>query len=125
MINHTKALAGFVTIGGAMAFSTAGLATAHEPYRDRGWRMHSQGAVQRCVAAAERDAGRYGYGRAHVTEITSIRDKRAGFVVKGRIAVDFRRDGWRHRGRDSGKFTCRLRYGRIDDIRFSGIHGLR
>ncbi len=34
--------------------------------------------------------------------------------------------GWnnRYRGYDSGNFTCKVRYGRVADLDFSGIRGL-
>ncbi len=82
---------------------------------------NSRSAVNQCVAAAERSASRY--GRADVTQVTSIDRKRDGYKVKGRIVV---RDGYGGRwGRggyyDKGKFSCEIRYGRIHDLDFSGL----
>jgi len=108
---------------GAMAASIAGPALAHERDR-RGWEMNPREAVRRCTFAAEREAARYHYGRARVTEITRVRDKRGGYEVKGRIEVLSNHSGRNHRRYDSGKFTCRIRYGRITDIDFSGIRTL-
>jgi hypothetical protein len=102
-------------------------------------------AVERCVATAESQAARYSYGRADVTDIRSVDRSRNGFTVKGRIAVNSRGHAWRQgdrrygdgwgndyrgwnsnlRGYDSGKFTCTVRNGRVVDIDFSGIRGLR
>ena len=102
-------------------------------------------AVERCVNAAENQAARYSYGRADVTDIRSIDRKRDGFKVKGRIAVNSNGRAWRQgdrrygngwgndyrgwnsnlRGYDSGTFTCEVRYGRVTDVDFSGIRGLR
>ena len=114
-------------------------------YRDRNRRGSARNAVDRCVRAAENQASRYTYGRADVTDIRDIDSNRRGFTIKGRIAVntndrnwrrgDNRRGrGWdndyrgyngsRHRGYDSGRFTCRIRDGRIVDLDFSGIRGL-
>lgn len=95
----------------------------------RGYRMHPDQAVRQCVNAVQRGGSRYSYGRPNVTEITRVKDKRDGFDVKGRVVVDSRRYGSRHhrydryRGYDSGKFTCKVRYGRIVDIDFSGLRG--
>jgi len=110
-----------------------------------GQRMGPREAVQRCVRAAERNASRYSYGNADVTDIRSVKNRRGGYDVKGRIAVNSHRYGarrghvrgvgWdgdyrgynsrRHSGYDSGKFTCKIRYGRIADLDYSGIRGLR
>jgi hypothetical protein len=101
-------------------------------------------AVEQCVYAAERAAGRYSHGRADVTDIRSVRDTRSGFEVRGRIAVNSRGHNWRRgesnygqgwggdyrgwnnglRGYDSGSFTCRYERGRVVDVDFNGIRGL-
>jgi hypothetical protein len=107
---------------------------------------NSRQAVEQCVNAAERNASRYSYGgQARVTDIRKIDRKRDGFKVEGRIAVntsgrDYRRgddrygNGWgndyrgwndRYSGYDSGKFKCEVRYGRVVDLDYSGIRGLR
>lgn len=78
-------------------------------------------AVEQCVYAAERSASRYSYGRANVTDIRSVSSKRDGYTVRGRIAVN---TGYRGRF-DTGNFTCKVRYGRVSDLDFSGIRGLR
>lgn len=107
-------------------------------YYDRG-RGSARAAVEQCVRAAERDARRYGYRRADVTDIRDVDRRKGGFRVKGRIAVDtghyrgrygrgwdndYR--GYRHnvRGWDSGKFTCDVRHGRVRDIDYSGLRRL-
>lgn len=90
-------------------------------------------AVEQCVRTAERHASRYSYGRAHVTDIRDIDRKRDGYRVKGTIVVNERNRGWgrdysyRYRGRDydTGRFTCDVRYGRVVDLDYSGIRGLR
>ncbi|NIJ38096.1 hypothetical protein FHR22_002799 [Sphingopyxis panaciterrae] len=82
---------------------------------------NSRSAVSQCVSAVERGSRRY--GRTDVTEVTGIDRKRDGYKVKGRVIV---RDGYGGRwGRggsyDKGKFSCDIRYGRVQDIRFSGL----
>jgi hypothetical protein len=82
---------------------------------------NSRSAVNQCVSAVERGSRRY--GRTDVTQVTSIDRKRDGYKVKGRVVV---RDGYGGRwGRggsyDKGKFSCDVRYGRVQDIRYSGL----
>lgn len=115
-------------------------------YRDRyGYRNGSpRRAVEQCIRAAERDARRSGYRFADVTEIRDVDDTRYGWRVKGRMVVDGNR-GWgryntryhrydrydrdgrydRYYDRDSGKFTCYIERGRVTDVDYSGIRGLR
>lgn len=111
---------------------------------DNAWRGNPRRAIEQCVYAAERNAGRYSYGRADVTDIRDIRETRYGYEVRGRIAVnssgrDWRRGdgyygrgwggdyrGWNDnlRGYDSGSFKCRIERGRIVDLDYNGIRGL-
>ncbi len=111
---------------------------------DYAWRGSPRRAVEQCVYAAERNAARYSYGRADVTDVRDIRETRYGYEVRGRIAVnsngrDWRRGdgyygrgwggdyrGWNDnlRGYDSGSFKCRIERGRIVDLDYSGIRGL-
>lgn len=82
---------------------------------------NSRSAVSQCVSAVERGSRRY--GNTDVTQVTSIDRKRDGYKVKGRVVV---RDGYGGRwGRggsyDRGKFSCDVRYGRVQDIKFSGL----
>lgn len=85
-------------------------------------RTSSRKAVKRCIRRAERIASRYG-GRARVTDIRDIDRNRYGYRVRGRIALD---DGYRYgRGYDRGKFTCYFERGRVADVRYKGLKGLR
>lgn len=137
-------IAGALIIGGIAAVAAAASNKDHDDYRygrddrygndyryDRaGYRSgygygNSRDAVSQCVRAAERDASRYAYGRADVTRITSVKHKRDGYNVKGRVAVNDRGHGWHRSGYDTGKFSCKVRYGRVVDIGYSGIRGLR
>ncbi|MBL0914899.1 MAG: hypothetical protein IBJ13_05120 [Sphingopyxis sp.] len=82
---------------------------------------NSRAAVGQCVNAVERGTTRY--GRTDVTQVTEIDRKRDGYRIKGRVVV---RDGYGGRwGRggyyDQGKFSCDVRYGRVQDIRYSGL----
>jgi hypothetical protein len=102
-------------------------------------------AVEQCVATAENQASRYSYGRADVTDIRGVDRNSRGYTVRGRIAVNTQNRGWRNgdsaygrgwnndyrgwnnnlRGYDAGSFKCRVEYGRVVDLDFSGIRGLR
>lgn len=139
-IDAGEVIAGALIIGGIAAVAAAASNNKRDKYRygyrdgrdyryDRAGynyrRGHARDGVSRCVRAAESQATRYTRGRANVTEITRVRDKRHGYDVKGRIVVDDRYRGYRRGGYDRGKFTCKVRYGRIADIDFSGIRGLR
>jgi len=98
----------------------------------------SRQAVEQCVNAAERNANRASYGgRSQVTDIRQIDRKRDGYTVKGRIAVNTRNNNWRsgwggdyrgysntYQGYDSGSFTCKVRYGQVVDLDYSGVRGL-
>ena len=98
----------------------------------------SRQAVEQCVYAAERNANRYSYGgRSQVTDIRQIDRKRDGYTVKGRIAVNTRNSNWRngwnndyrgwsrnYAGYDAGNFTCKVRYGQVVDLDYSGVRGL-
>lgn len=87
-------------------------------YRRHG---NARQAVNQCVRDVEYRSGRW--GRTDVTEIRDIERTRSGYVVKGRVVV---RDGyagrWGHGGYyDRGKFSCLVRFGRVEDVRFSGL----
>ncbi|HEY6816649.1 MAG TPA: hypothetical protein VI168_14010 [Croceibacterium sp.] len=109
-------------------------------YDGRGYNNagNSRQAVEQCVYAAERNANRYSYGgRSQVTDIRQIDRKRDGYTVKGRIAVNTRNANWQRgwgndyrgysngqRGYDAGSFTCKVRYGQVVDLDYSGVRGL-
>jgi hypothetical protein len=127
-------------------------------YGDRDDRWYGRGspraAVERCINAAERDARRYGYRFADVTQIRDVDDTRYGWRVKGNLVVDGDRGwgdrgwgergwgergwgysswgdrdrgdrGWGERYHDRGSFTCTIERGQVAYINFDGIRGLR
>jgi hypothetical protein len=138
-ISAGDVIAGALVVGGIAAVASA---ASRDNYRSARYGYgygDPRGAVERCVYAAERSANRYSRGgNAKVTDIRDVDAKRDGYKVKGRIAVntgnrywdrgwgnDWR--GWnsRYRGYDAGTFTCQVRYGRVVDLDFNGIRGLR
>ena len=104
-------------------------------------RYRAERVVEQCVRTAENEARRAGYRSARVTELRDVDRKRGGFNVKGRMVVEDSRWGGRYdrydrrsrydrrwdRGRDydRGSFTCKVRNGRVVDLDFDNIRGLR
>lgn len=127
-IGAGEIVAGALVLGGIAAIA----ASADKDSADYGYRGDRYGygrgggpreATQMCVRAAERAAQRYA-GRADVTDVRNVDRKRDGYNVSGRIVVNDR-SGWRRdRGYDSGRFTCKVRYGRVVDLDFKNIRGL-
>ena len=81
-------------------------------------------AVNRCARAAQQRASRY--GRARVTQITDVDRNRNGYEVEGRLVVNEGRWGGRrwnasYNEYDRGRFSCRIRDGRVDRVRVRGI----
>lgn len=150
-IGAGEIIAGALIIGGIAAVASAASNNrdryryddrryrGNDRYRYDNRRGNSRQAVEQCVRAAQSTANRYSYGgQARVTDIRDIDRKRDGYNVKGRIAVNTRSNDWRrgwgndyrgydrrNSGYDSGRFTCKVRYGRVADLDFSGIRGLR
>lgn len=145
-IDAGDVIAGALIIGGIAAIAGA---SKKDRYRD-GYGYHenryghgkSQRAIDRCVAAVERDARRAGYRFAEVTEIRDVDRERRGWEVTGRLIVDGSRS-WGYRGADryrvgygdrsdyrrdrdfdSGRFKCEIFRGQVVDIRYKGIRGL-
>jgi hypothetical protein len=146
-ISAGDVIAGALIIGGIAAIASAG---SRDRYYDNGRRYYDNGyyrgrdyysdgydsryAVDQCVRAAQRDAGRYGWAR--VTDVTRIDRVYGGYEVRGRVVVQDRdyRSGWGRSwdrgyyydryndGYDKGKFTCISRYGRVDQLRLSGLN---
>ena len=153
-IDAGDVIAGALIIGGIAAVAAAASHDNNRGYNNgyvyegRGYNNGYNGynragdsrqAVEQCVYAAQQGASRYSNrGGAQVTDIRSIDRKRDGYRVKGRIAVNTGnrnwRSGWgndyrgwnnRYTGYDAGKFTCDVRYGRVVDLDYSGVRGLR
>lgn len=147
-------IAGAVIIGGIAAVLGAFDDDDDDRYRDRRYddrrydnrrnarRGNGRRAVDQCVRIAENQARRAGYRFADVYEIYDVDRKRDGWKIKGRIAVDGqrgyrgarydRRDRYdrydrrdRRRVSDEGRFTCKVEYGRVRDLDFRGVRGLR
>ena len=157
-IDAGDVIAGALIIGGIAAIASA-VDKDDRHYRDRRYRDRryddrrdvrrggSRRAVESCVRAAERDARRYGYNYADVTQIRDVERTRYGWRVKGRIEVGGargygnrygHRDRYRddrgfynakfgrhnRRGYDQGRFTCQIERGRVNYVDFNNIRGL-
>lgn len=111
----------------AMMAASAAPAMARDRYDgprhgyDYGRHDNGRVAVRQCAAAVERGDRRY--GRIDVTQVTSIDRKRDGYKIKGRVAAgNAYRDRWgRGGGYRTGKFTCDVRYGRVQNVKLSGL----
>lgn len=160
-ISAGEVIAGAVILGGIAAVASASSRNNGYDYNygragydprwggnyDRGYNSrygNPRQAIELCVRTAERDAGRYSYGRADVTDIRDVDYNSRGYTVKGRIAVNSSGRDWRNgdarygrgwgndyrgwndnlRGYDAGSFKCKVEYGRVVDIDYSGIRGL-
>jgi hypothetical protein len=150
-IDAGDVIAGAVILGGIAAIASA--VGGKDRYRDnyrsgrydnsrRLSRNNARRVVERCVRAAEADARRYGYRYADVTQIRDVDRTRYGWRVKGRLVVEDGYSRGRYRGAnydrndrnyrsnnyrtsDRGKFTCHVERGRVANVNYSGIRGLR
>lgn len=100
-------------------------------YQNNGYanQRNQQALIQRCVAAVENNARRYGYRYANVTQIRDVRDNRNGFRVRGDLVVDAQQGNrnarYRNQRAEQGRFNCQVDYrGQIRDINYNGIRGL-
>ena len=146
-ISAGEVIAGAVIIGGLAAILSSGnnrdrYGDRYDGRYDRGydnryngnsydWRRSggSRAAIQRCISAVERRGGRR--DDVDVTRITDVDRLRDGYRIEGYVAVDYRggyRGDWRdgrdyNRGGydDRGSFSCTVRYGEVEDVRFRGV----
>jgi hypothetical protein len=144
-IDAGDVIAGALVIGGIAAIASAASNNRYDRgydrdgrYYDRGYDGYNRGgygsrsAVDQCVRAAQRQAGRYGWAR--ITDVTRINRIRGGYEVRGRLVVEDR--GWRgsrgnwdrgynydryNDGYDKGRFTCTARYGEVQYVNISGL----
>ena len=150
-ISAGEVIAGAVIIGGLAAILSGGNRDRdrYDPrydgnngqydgyYNGYDWDRYggSREAIQSCVQAVER---RSGYGTdTSVRRITDIDRIRGGYRVQGNVTVNYRgvrpqdwRGGdrrsnrdWNDRQRynDRGRFTCTVRYGRVQDVDLRGV----
>jgi len=142
-ISAGEVIAGALIIGGIAAIASAG---DRDRYRDRRYRDdyyrangNPRRAVNRCIRAARQDARRSGYRNAQVIDINRVRDTRRGWNISGRLEVNGQR-GYRDQRRgyndrrgyynnnrrsDRGRFSCQIRNGRVIDMDYRGIRGMR
>ncbi|MEK6540671.1 MAG: hypothetical protein AABZ45_00970 [Pseudomonadota bacterium] len=144
-ISAGDVIAGAIVIGGLAAILSSGNGNRGRDRNYDGYDWNRNGgsreAIERCVAAVERRGGRR--SDVDVRRITDIDRIRGGYQIAGNVAVDYRgrdrdrydnrdgygRDGYnrgwdrndRQRYDDRGRFTCTVRYGRVEDVDFRGI----
>jgi hypothetical protein len=141
-IGAGEIIAGAVILGGIAIAAGALGGSDRDRYDDRRYgydryaRVDPRAAVQRCVAAVENNARRYGYRYANVTQIRNVNDNRNGFRVRGDLVVDGqqgyrgarydRNDRRGYQRGDQGRFDCQVDYrGQVRGIDYNGIRGLR
>ena len=86
----------------------------------RGWRVKGRIAVN--------DGSRYGYrDRRGYRDQRGYRDRRGNRYDTryDRGRSDYGRYGYSNRGKDHGSFSCEIQRGRVVDIDYDGIRGLR
>ena len=94
---------------------------------------NSRQAVNQCVSAVQQRAG-YRNGGARVDQITRIDRNSKGYKIEGRISVNDRyndrydnrydrgRYGYNNNyNRDTGSFSCTVKYGRVDKLKVRGV----
>lgn len=138
-IGAGEIIAGAVVLGGLAAIlSSSGDDRSEARYaydrRDRDYRGgygrggydarrygDSRSAVTQCIRDVERSSSRY--GRTNVRQVTSVDRRKNGYRVKGQVIADNRHDRrWGDRDRyQTGKFTCDVKYGRVQDLKISGL----
>ena len=134
-IGTTEVIAGAVVLAGIVAL----LASDNDDddrydrrydsrYDRAGYRNGGQGraAIEQCVYATERQAGRYGY--ADVTQIRAVEPRKHGYRVKGIVEVQDRNRGrgWGNRNRGNegyATFNCRYDRGRVVDVEVGRLRG--
>lgn len=124
-IDAGDVILGAIIIGGIAAVASA----ASKANRDRlprdgdwggGWSRDEgteDAAVDACARAAEREGGRYGQD-ARVEDITSVARQDGGWRVHGVVSAE-RGDG-NGRYNDKSRFSCSVRYGQVENVRFEG-----
>lgn len=142
-VDAGEIIAGAVILGGIAAILSSGNNNRDRYRGDNRYdarydnrRGNGERAIQKCINAAERNAQRSGFRYANVTQIRDVDRTRDGWRVEGRIVVDgarnYDRRGYNNRNydrrgynADSGRFTCDISRGRVFDIDYRGIRGLR
>lgn len=144
-ISAGEIIAGAVILGGIAAVASSigrdryGDDRYHRNGRYGYYNGNPRSAVERCVNTVNRDVRSRGFRYAQVTDIRDVDDTRNGWRVRGTMRVadnrgydrydrNDRYDRYDRRGYnrgDDGRFTCYIDRGRVRDVDYSGIRGLR
>lgn len=128
-IDAGDVLLGAILLGGIVAVASAASKDRGGNDRwDREDRDGERAAVEQCADAAEREAQRRSRD-ARVTDITDVQRSGESYRVRGVIdyrsgdddSDDRRWDDYR----DNSRFTCTVRYGRIQDLRIDDNYAWR
>lgn len=125
-IDAGDVLLGAILLGGIVAVASA---ASKDRGRNEDWgRDGERAAVEQCADAAEREA-QSRERDARVTDITDV--QRSGEAYRVRGVIDYRSEDddsddrrWDDY-RDNSRFTCIVRYGRIQDLRIEDDYAWR
>lgn len=122
-IDAGDVILGAIIVGGIAAIASAAANSDRDGRRHGGdwgggWTRDigtEDEAVDACARAAEREGARYGRN-AQVEDITSVARQDGGYRVSGVIAAERGYSGSRYD--DRSRFSCSVRYGQVDSVRF-------
>lgn len=121
-IDAGDVILGAIIIGGIAAVASAASQANRDRTRDGDWgggwsrdEGTEEAAVDSCARAAEREGARYGQD-ARVEDITSVARQDGGWRVYGVVSAE--RGGGNGRYSDKSRFSCSVRYGQVDNVRF-------
>jgi len=120
-IDAGDVILGAVILGGIAAVAS-GMSRSKQEGRSGDWgggwskdEGIEDAAIDACARAAEREGARYGQD-ARVEDITSVGKEDGGWRVHGVVSAD--RGGGNDRYGDKSRFSCAVRYGQVEDVRF-------
>lgn len=120
-IDAGDVILGAIILGGIAAVAS-GISKSKSQSRSGDWggswskdEGTEDAAVDACARAAEREGARYG-SDARVEDITSVAREEGGWSVYGVVSAD--RGNGNDRYGDKSRFSCRVRYGEVEGVRF-------
>lgn len=121
-IDAGDVILGAIIIGGIAAVASAASRSNGDRKRNGDWgggwsrdEGTEDAAVDSCARAAEREGARYGQD-ARVEDITSVARQDGGWRVHGVVSAE--RGYGNDRYGDKSRFSCSVRYGQVENVRF-------